>query len=127
MANKEQALQTFWSSFGIPAYDESTVPTGSNAPAFPYITYNVVTDSLYGNSVAMTASVWDRSSSWQFVTEKSHQIGADIGVGGKSISVDGGYIWIKRGTPFSQRMADDSDDMVRRIYMNISVDFLTED
>lgn len=127
MANKEQALQTFWSSFGIAAYDESTVPTGSNAPAFPYITYNVVTDSLYGNSVAMTASVWDRSSSWQFVTDKSHQISAEIGVGGKSISVDGGYMWIKRGTPFAQRMADDSDDMVRRIYMNISVDFLTED
>lgn len=127
MANKEQALQNFWSSFGIAAYDESTVPTGSNAPAFPYITYNVVTDSLYGNSVAMTASVWDRSSSWQFVTDKSHQISADIGVGGKSVRVDGGYIWIKRGTPFAQRMADDSDDMVRRIYMNISVDFLTED
>lgn len=127
MADKEQALKSFWESFGLKAYDEGTVPTGSNAPAFPYITYNVVTDSLYGNSVAMTASVWDRSSSWQFVTEKSHQISEDIGVGGKAVRVDGGYIWIKRGTPFAQRMADDSDDMVRRIYMNISVDFLTED
>lgn len=125
MANKEQALQDFWSSFGVPAYDESTVPTGLNAPAFPYITYNVMTDSLYGNPVAMSASIWDRSSSWQFVTEKSHQIGAVIGTGGKSIRVDGGYIWIKRGTPFAFRMSD-NDDMVRRIYMNISVDFLTE-
>lgn len=125
MANKEQALQTFWSSFGIPAYDESTVPTGSNAPALPYTTYQVATDSLYGGSVALSASLWDRSSSWQNITQKCSQISEYIGIGGKTIAVDGGYLWIKRGTPFAQRMADDSDDMIRRILINVSVDFLT--
>lgn len=122
---KEQAIQSFWASFGVPAYDENTVPSGSNSPALPYITYQVVSDSFYGGSVALTASVWDRSSSWQRVTDLSRQIGEYIGVGGKVIDVDGGYAWIKRGTPFAQRMGDDIDNSVRRIVFNVAVDFLT--
>lgn len=126
MANKEQTLHLFWSSFGLAAYDESTVPTGSNAPDFPYITYNVVTDSI-GTPVALTASVWYRSSSWAGVTEKAESIGKEIGLGGKLIPYDGGALWLKRGTPFSQRMSDDSDDMVRRIYLNIEAEFISAD
>lgn len=124
MANKEQTLQTLWSSFGLTAYDESTVPTGKNAPAFPYITYSVAVDSI-GNSVPLTASLWYRSSSWKAATEKSEQIGADIGLGGKLLHYDGGALWIKRGTPFAQRMADDSDDMIRRVYLNIEAEFIS--
>lgn len=124
MAKKEQALQSFWSSFGLKSYDESTVPTGENAPQFPYLTYNVVVDSI-GNPVALTASLWYRSSSWKDVTEKSEEIAQNIGYGGKLVHFDGGAIWIKRGSPFAQRMADDSDDVIRRIYMNIEAEFLT--
>lgn len=129
MANatkKEQALHRFWSSFDLTAHDESTVPTGDNAPSFPYITYNVVTDSI-GDPVALTASVWYRSSSWADVTEKAESIGKEIGLGGKLIPYDNGALWIKRGTPFAQRMADESDDMVRRIYLNIEAEFISAD
>lgn len=35
-----RVLNSFYSSFGLPAYDENSVPTGENAPAFPYITYS---------------------------------------------------------------------------------------
>lgn len=129
MANatkKEQALHRFWSSFDLTAYDESTVPTGANAPAFPYITYNVATDSI-GDPVALTASVWYRSSSWADVTEKTEDIGKEIGLGGKLIPYDNGALWIKRGTPFAQRMADETDDMVRRIYLNIEAEFISAD
>lgn len=125
MANKEQAIHSFWGSFGWAAYDEGTVPVGSDAPTLPYITYRVVSDSLYGGPIAISASLWDRSSSWAEVTQKCNQISEYIGIGGRSIPVDGGYVWIKRGAPFAQRVVDD-DDMVRRIYINISVDFLTE-
>ena len=129
MANldKEQAIHAFWSSFNLAAYDESTVPTEENAPDFPYITYNVVTDSFDGTDAdtAMYASLWYKSRSWADITAKKDEISEAIGYGGKRIPIDGGYLWIKRGTPFAQRLADDSDDTIRRIYINISVSFLT--
>lgn len=124
MADKSQALHGFWSSFTLPAYDESTVPTGDNAPAFPYITYNVVMDSL-DSTVSLTASVWYRSSSWADITAKADEINNKIGNGGRIVPYDNGALWIKRGTPFAQRMADDSDDMIRRIYLNIEAEFLS--
>lgn len=119
--DKAQTLQEFWSGFGMEAYDENTVP--SNA-FLPRLTYNVTLDS-FENTVAMSASLWYRSTSWAEITKKSEEISKAIGQGGKIIKCDGGYVWIKRGSPFSQRMAD-PDDSIRRIYLNIEVDFLTE-
>lgn len=124
MANKEQVWQSFWSSFGLPAYDESTVPTGENAPGFPYLTYNVIVDSI-DRAVYPSVSLWYRSSSWKDVTEKSEEISAYIGLGGKMVAYDGGAVWVKRGAPFAQRMADDTDDMIRRIYLNIEAEFIS--
>lgn len=121
--DKGQALQSFWQSFSVPAYDESTVPTGANAPELPYITYQAVFDSL-GNPVSMTASVWDRSSSWQSVSELTKRISEYIGFG-RVIEIDGGFLWIKRGTPFAQRMGDEIDNSVRRMVINIAAEYLT--
>jgi hypothetical protein len=41
--NKSQALQSFWESFGIPAYNEYTVPDNAE---MPYITYSVIIGKL---------------------------------------------------------------------------------
>jgi hypothetical protein len=41
--DKEQAIQNFWSQFGIPAYDENSVPDDLR---YPFITYSVSTDML---------------------------------------------------------------------------------
>jgi len=121
--DKFQALQTFWESFGIPAYDENTLPTGDDAPAFPYITYDAVVSSL-GTPVAISASIWDYGTSWARVTAKMAEIQSAIGRGGKVLPIDDGAIWITPGTPFAQRM-NDSNDMVRRIFINISAEYLT--
>ena len=43
MENKWQAIDRFWNSFGIPAYDESSVPQGAT---MPYITYHAEVASL---------------------------------------------------------------------------------
>ena len=40
---KEAALYQFWSSFGLTAYEENSVPAQA---AFPYISYEVITDSF---------------------------------------------------------------------------------
>lgn len=122
--DKAQALHSFWSSFELTAYDESTVPTGENAPDFPYITYNVVTDS-FDTDVASYASLWYKDYSWAAITAKADAISNAIGMGGKIVPFDGGALWIKRGTPFAQRMADDSDDTIRRIYINITLEYIS--
>lgn len=120
--NKEQAIQNFWASFGIPAYDESTVPTDAK---MPYITYNVATDSL-DNVVNLYASLWYRSSSWAEISNKKDEIEKALGKNGYRIKqLDEGYVWMTKGTPFAQRMGDPEDDMIRRIYMNVQAEFLT--
>ena len=123
---KEAAIYTFWSRFEIPAYDEQSVPTGNIAPNFPYITYQVATDS-FGNSISLTGSVWDDSTSWVKVNKKVKEISDYIGLGGVMILCDGGAVWIKRGSPFAQSMGDPNDDKIKRKYINLTAEFLTAD
>jgi len=123
--DKFQALQSFWSSFGIPAYDENTVPTAEDRPAFPYITYDAVIGSL-GSPVAMSGSLWDYGTSWSKITTKMTEIQSDLGRGGKILPCDGGAVWIKPASPFAQRMSDDND-MIRRILINIEAEYFTAD
>lgn len=121
---KASAIHSFWSSFGLNAYEENAVPTGDDAPEFPYITYELATDDL-GNDTAMTASVWYRSTSWVEANAKAEEIGRRIGFGGTLLPCDGGRIWIMRGVPFAQPRGDESDDRIRRKIINITASFLT--
>lgn len=118
---KAAAIYQFWSGFGLTAYEENTVPSDAE---FPYITYQLVTDG-FDREVASAASVWYRGTSWTEANAKTEEISARIGLGGKIIQCDGGRIWIKRGQPFAQNMGDESDDLIKRKYLNLSVEFLT--
>lgn len=120
--DKEQVLHSFWSSFGVPAYDENSVPDAKKN-AFPYITYEVQTDNI-DHVVSLHASIWDRSSSWATVTNLQREIEKKISYGSLILKCKGGYAYITRGTPFSMRLADE-DDSIKRIYINIQVEFLT--
>lgn len=121
--NKAAAIHQFWSGFGLTAYEENTVPSDA---VFPYITYQLVTDA-FDNDVPMTASLWYRGESWTAINAKTEEISKKIGASGKKIAVDGGGIWIKRGQPFAQNMGDESDDLIKRKYINISIVFITQD
>ena len=127
---KEQALYDFWNSFGIQAFEENSVPTGEDAPKFPYITYQVVIDS-FDNQVQLTASLWDRDKNGYSAllenSKKAEEISQTIGRGGKILNCDNGKIWIKRGTPFAQNMGDESDNLIKRKYLNITAEFFTAD
>ncbi len=123
--DKVQGLHSFWSSCNLLAIDESSAYDERMDLPDDYITYEVQTANL-GDPVALTASLWYRSTSWAEITQKAEEIAQAIGYGGKVIPVEGGYLWIKLGSPFAQRMPVDEDDSMRRIYLNISVDFLTE-
>ena len=120
---KAAAIYQFWSGFGLTAYEENTVPTDA---AFPYITYQLVTDS-FDREIPLTASLWYRSESWTAINAKTDEISQKISRGGKIISCDGGAIWLKRGQPFAQSMGDESDDLIKRKYIHITAEFMTAD
>ena len=120
---KAAAIYQFWSGFGLTAYEENTVPTDAS---FPYVTYQLVTDS-FDREVAATASLWYRDESWTAINAKTEEISQKISRGGKIIACDGGVIWLKRGQPFAQSMGDESDDLIKRKYLNITAEFMTAD
>lgn len=123
--DKSQAIHTFWSSFGIPAYDSNTVPSANFTPSTPYITYDVTIGAL-DSPVTLTASVWHRDSSWSAISKKVDEIARKLKeYGFYKLKIDGGYVWATQGTPFAQRMSDPEDDMMRRYYLIVDAEFLT--
>ena len=118
---KAAAIYQFWNSFGLTAYEENSVPDDAT---FPYITYQLVTDG-FDREVAATASLWYRSESWSAINAKTEEISQKISRGGKIIHCDGGAIWLKRGQPFAQNMGDESDNLIRRKYLNITQKYIT--
>ena len=117
------AIYQFWSGFGLTAYEENTVPDDAT---FPYVTYQLLTD-CFAREIQLTASLWYRSESWTAINAKTEEISQRISRGGKIISCDGGAIWLKRGQPFAQSMGDESDDLIKRKYLNITAEFMTAD
>lgn len=122
MLDKWQALQSFWQSFGLPAYDENTVPQHAE---LPYITYEAKTAN-FENVLSLTASIYYRSTSWSEISQKAAEIASAIGYGSKIIPISGGYLRIAQGAPFAQRMSGENDS-IRRMIINISCEFLTAD
>ena len=120
---KAAAIYQFWNSFGLTAYEENSVPDEAQ---FPYITYQLVTDS-FDREIPLTASIWYRSESWAGINAKTDEISQKISRGGKIIPCNGGAIWLKRGQPFAQSMGDESDDLIKRKYLNITAEFMTAD
>ena len=119
--NKVQALNQFWQdASGLAVYDETRVPEDA---VLPYMTYETAV-SDFNNEVPLTASLWYRSESWKTITEKEMLIADYIGRGGRMVAYEGGAFWIKKAEPWAQRMAESSDDMVRRIVLNVSIEFI---
>ena len=111
----EQVIVNFWNSFQWKAYDENAVPDDAEMPR---ITYSLNTDSL-GRPVMLTASLWDKSYSWETVTVKGQEIARAINeMYPPAIKCDEGRVYITPGSPFTQRMYDSIDDSIRRLYKN---------
>ena len=119
--DKWNAQQYYWSSFGIPAYDRLTVPEDAE---FPYITYEPASGSLDG-VMLRSASVWYRGGhDWRGVTEKVLEIESTVE---RLIKIDGGYMKVRKpSSNFAQRMDDPDDPLIRRVVLNVEIEFLTE-
>jgi len=132
--NKQQAYNSFWRSFGVLAFEENTVPDddtiqklideGVAESKYPYITYQVVTGDIE-DILTVTASIWDKNTSW----ERSDLLSNRISKYTKDMSIirlDNGGMFINKGSPFSQHMSEEGDPSIRRIILNISVNFFTD-
>lgn len=127
MITKAAALYRFFSGFGIPAYVSTSVPDDAT---FPRLTYEPVFGAFdftrtTSGEMAMSVNLWYRTESEAIPNSKAEEISEAIGMGGKMLSCDGGFIWLKRGSPFCQPMADADDPAVKRRYINITIEYLT--
>ena len=118
--DKWQALQSFFSSFGLTAYDESSVPESAQ---LPYITYQAAADSL-DSPVVLTGDLYYKSTSWTEISQKADEIN-DALKNGVIMPLDIGFLWLVRGSPFAQRINEDSDTL-KHIYIVLMGEFLTE-
>lgn len=121
--DKYQALFSFWSSFGLQAYDQYSVPDGA---ALPYLTYETATGSI-GDVVNLTASLWYRDTGWAAISQKAQEIADYIEtMYPMTLPLNTGRLLLTRGRPWSQRMNDPDDDGIRRVVLNVQAEFLTQ-
>lgn len=124
----EAAIYQFLSGFGIPAYASSSVPDqdGPMWEGFPYLTYDLVVGEWGKTEVNMPVNLFDRTSSEKRLNDKVREISQRLGYGGTTVRCDGGMLWLKKGSPWAQAMTiEGEDDMVKRRYININIEYLT--
>ena len=132
--NKEQAYNAFWSEFGVLAFEENSVPddkiiedlikAGVAKAKYPYIAYQVIVDDL-GHPVYPTASIYDRSNSWERSDLLANAISERIQKM-NTIRLDDGRMFSTKGSPFAQHQLESADLNIRRVILNLGVEFFTE-
>lgn len=123
VTTKAAAIQSFLGSFGLDAYASTSVPDGAD---FPYITYNLVDGAWGDGEQAMQVDIWYYGGGEAAPNAKVQEISDAIGIGGVTLQCDAGLIWVKRGSPFAQSVADGSgDDSIKRRYLNIDLEYFT--
>ncbi len=120
--DKWEAQHNFWNSFGVPAYEEHSVPDDAT---FPRITYESAT-STFENLVSITASIWTRTTSWLQADTLADNIERYIKQMGCPEIKDGRYRVFIGDTTFAQRMDDPNDDQIKRILLNVQFEFMTK-
>lgn len=132
--NKQQAYNSFWSGFGVLAFEENTVPddtvidelikSGAAKAKYPYIAYQVIVDDL-GHPVYPTASIYDRSNSWERADTLANLVSNTI-QNMNTIKLDNGRMFLTKGTPFAQHQLESADLNIRRVILNLGIEFFTE-
>lgn len=121
---KGAALHEFFNRFEIPFYAVGTVP--DDAPAF-YGTYTLVFDAWGGSPVSLTVNLWYRTENEATLNAKVQELSAALGLGGAVLPCDGGFIWLRRGSPFAQAPVNAEDPAIKLRYINITAEYLTKD
>ena len=118
---KGAALQAFFSRF-MDAYAASAVP---DDVTFPYLTYELITSAWDWGEVGLTVNLWFYTTSEAVPNAKAQELSDAIGYGGVTLPCDGGFIWLKRGSPWCQNLQDDTDKNIKRRYINVTAEYMT--
>ena len=92
---------------------------------FPYGTYEYVESAFDGGENGMTVNLWFETEKEAEPDTKAQELSERIGYGGTIIPCDGGYIWLKRGSPFCQSVVDTTNINIKRRYINVTAEYLT--
>ena len=125
MADRWQSQYEFWLQFGVPAYEENSVPDLRDMPEpkYPYITYEASAGG-FDDLIPITASIWDRSASWENVDKLTDEIEHHIRTA-DPVKYDAGMYRVYIGyTTFAQNMGDPDDDMIKRKLLNVTFEFM---
>ena len=121
MADRWEAQYGFWASFGIPAYEESSVPDRDELQRLGitnYITYQPMSAG-FDRDTSGGASIWTRSDSWYQADTLADTIEARLKNGGEVVPYTGGMMWITAEAPFAQNLGDPDDDKIKRKVLNV--------
>ena len=110
------ALNGFFSSFGMPAWPEGSVP---EAAKLPYITYTL-TEPEWDESAMLQVRVWTRSDSFGPVNAATAAMLARVGRG-VLIPAGSGRICIRPGSPLAQHMPMPGDPELKVAYLNFQL------
>lgn len=107
MTNTAAALYSFFSGFGIPAYEENSVP---NDAELPYITYQIE-DPDWSETGSISASVWYKGDGFRELFTKVDEIKRKTEGGIRVPTGDGGCLYIFKDSPFAQVQPAERDDV----------------
>lgn len=109
------ALNSFFNSFGIPAYVEENIPDDAT---LPYITYTLAMPS-WGEQASIQSRIWYKDAKLTAINAKCAEIKQSVGEG-KSIRTDTGYVVLHQDVNFAQYQPydDQGQSNVKVIYLN---------
>ena len=116
ISNVAKMLNTFWNSFGIPAYVEEHIPDEADVP---YITY---TQSIpdWNATSSMQARVWYKGNSFTALNAKVEEISNAIGHG-YSMHDDRNLVVIHKDDNFYNIQPFPEDSKIRVAYLNMTI------
>ena len=118
---KGAALQSFFNSI-MPAYTETSVPDDAD---FPYLTYQLSLNAWDNGETALSINMSFYTTSEAVPNAKAQELSDAIGYGGVTLPCDGGFIWLKRGSPWCQNVREDTDPNIKRRYINVTAEYMT--
>lgn len=119
---KAQAIKEWFGGF-LPAYPASSVP---DDVVMPYLTYELVTGAFDSGEVGITVNLWYYTEDEAKPNAKAREMADKIGMGGVLVLYDGGAMWIKRGSPWCQSVVEEEEPNIKRRYINITIEYLSE-
>ena len=119
--NAAQALYSWLSTIadGVPAYASASVPSDAS---FPYLTYDLTIPSWGDGWQTFQVKAWSYGDSEAEANEIIWQIAQAVPTGGVLLRIDGGQLWITRGSPFAQAVEATDDDKVKLRYINLDIE-----